>query len=47
MLSARHVGGTHGLGIVSGAANMLWMRGVGGVCEMCMCLAWGGMGVSG
>ena len=45
-----------GLGIVSSAADVLWisvvcvMRGVGGVCEMCMCLARGcvgGEGVSG
>ena len=37
----RHVGGTRGSGIVSSAADVLWMsgmRGVGGVCEMCMCL---------
>ena len=45
MVSARHVGGTRGSGIVSSAADVLWMsvvrgmRGVGGVCEMCMCLA--------
>ena len=45
MVSAGHVGGTHGSGIVSIAADVLWMsvvcgmRGVGGVCEMCMCLA--------
>ena len=44
-MSAEHVGGTRGSGIVSSAADMLWMsvvrgmRGVGGVCEMCMCLA--------
>ena len=41
----RHVGGTHGSCIVSSAADVLWvsvvggMRGVGEVCEMCMCLA--------
>ena len=41
--------GTHGSGIVSRAADVLWMRvvcgmrGVGGVCEMCMCLARGGV----
>ena len=40
-----HVGGTRGSGIVSSAADVLWMsvvrgiRGVGGVCKMCMCLA--------
>ena len=39
------MGGTRGSGIVSSAADMLWMsvvrgmRGVSGVCEMCMCLA--------
>ena len=51
-----HVGGTRGSGIVSNAADVLWMnvvrvmRGVGRVCEMCMCLALGsvdGEGVSG
>ena len=42
MVSAGHVGGTRGLGIVSCAADVLWMRGVGEVCEMCMCLARGG-----
>ena len=42
-----HVGGTRGSGIVSSAADVLGMsvvhgmRGVGGVCEMCMYLAWG------
>ena len=46
MVSAWHVGGTRGSGIVSSAADVLWMcvvrrmRGVGGVCEMFMCLAW-------
>ena len=45
MVSAGHVGGTRGSGIVSGGADVLWMsvvrgmRGVGGGCEMCMCLA--------
>ena len=45
-----HVGGTHGLGIVSSAADVLGMnvvhgmRGVGGVFEMCMYLAWGSIG---
>ena len=34
MVCAGHVGGTHVRG----------MRGVGGVCEMCMCLARGGVG---
>ena len=48
-MSARHeyVGGTHGSGIVSNAADVLGislmrgMKGVGVVCEMCMCLARG------
>ena len=53
MVSAGHVGGTRGSGIMSRAADVLWMsvvcgmRGVGGVCEICMCLAVGGEGVSG
>ena len=40
-MSAWHVGGTRGSGIVYSAADVLWMslvrgmRGVGGVCEMC------------
>ena len=50
MVSAWHVGGSRGLDILSSAADVLWMgvvrgmRGVGGVCEMCMCLARGGVG---
>ena len=47
MVSAGHeyVGGTRDSGIVSSAADVLWMsvarvmRGVSGVCEICMCLA--------
>ena len=45
------VGGTRGSGIVSSAADVLWMsvvrgmRGVGGVCVMC--IARGGTGVDG
>ena len=41
--------GTRGSGIVSSAADVLWMslvrgmRGVDRVCEMCMCLARGGV----
>ena len=55
-MSAWHVGGTRGSGILSSAADVLWMsavrgmRGVGGVCEMSMCLARRGVageGVSG
>ena len=43
------MGGTRGLGIVSSASEVLWIcvmrgiRGFGGVCEMCMCLARGGV----
>ena len=50
MVSAGHVGGTRGSGIVSSAADVIWisvvrgMRGVGEVCEMCMCLARGSVG---
>ena len=50
MVSAWHVGGTRGSDIVSSAAEVLWMslvrgmRGVGGICEMCMCLAQGCVG---
>ena len=46
-MSAGHVGGTRGSGIVSRPADVLGMnvvggmRRVGGVCEMCMCLARG------
>ena len=53
MVNAEHVGGTRGSGIVSSAADVLWMsvvrgmRRVGGVCEMCMCLARGGVGGEG
>ena len=49
MVSAGHVGGTRGSGIVSSAADALGMsvvrgmRKVGGACEMCMCLALGGV----
>ena len=41
-MSAGHVGATRGSGIVSGAGDVLWicvvrgMRGVAGICEMCM-----------
>ena len=47
VVSAYRVGGTRGSGIVSSAAAVLWMRGVGGVCEMCMCLPRGGVGGEG
>ena len=47
VVSVGHVGGTRGSGIVSSAADVMWMsvvhgtRGVGKVCEMCICLARG------
>ena len=53
VVSAGHVGGTRGSGIVSSAADVLWMsvvrgmEGGGGVCEMCMCLSRGGVGGEG
>ena len=56
VVSVENVGGTRGSAIVSSAAHMLeisvvrGMRGVAGVCEMGMCLAWGSVrekGVSG
>ena len=53
MVSAEHVGCTRGSGIVSSASDVLWMsvvrgmRGVGGVCEMYMCMARGGGGGEG
>ena len=53
MVTAGHLCGTRGSGIVSIAADVLWMsvvcgmRGVGGVCDMCMCLARGGVGGEG
>ena len=54
-LSGGHecVGGTRGLGIIFSAADVLgmsvvrWMRGFGGVCEICMCLVRGGVGDGG
>ena len=42
MVSAGHVGGTHGSDIVSNAADVQWisvvpgMRGIGGICDKCM-----------
>ena len=56
VVRAGHVDGSRGSGIVSSAADVLWMsvvrgmRGDGGVCVMCMCLgraAWVERGVSG
>ena len=46
VVSAGHVGGTCGSGIVSSAADELGMsaeRGMRGVCKMCMCLIRGGV----
>ena len=42
-----YMGGTRGLGVLSSAGDVVEMsvvRGVGGVCNMCMCLALGGVG---
>ena len=53
MVNAGHVGGTRGSRIVSSAGDVLWMSvvrgmtGLGGVCEMWMCLARGGVGGEG
>ena len=53
MVCAGNVGDTHGSCIVSSAADVLGMsvvrgkRGVVRVCEMCMCLARGGVGGEG
>ena len=38
--------GTRGSGVLSGTDDVL-VRGVGGVCDMCMCLARGGVGGEG
>ena len=38
--------GTHGSGVLSSTDDVL-VRGVGGVCDMCMCLARGGVGGEG
>ena len=35
--------GTRGSGVLSSTGDVL-VRGVGGVCDMCMCLALGGVG---
>ena len=42
-----YMGGTRGSGVLSSSGDVLEMtvvRGVGGVCDMCMCLARGGVG---
>ena len=44
---AGHVAGTRGSGIVSSVADVRGMRGVGGICDMCMCLARGSVGAEG
>ena len=44
-----YMGGTRGSGVLASAGDVLEMsvvRGVGGVCDMFMCLARGGLGVS-
>ena len=38
--------GTRGSGVLSSTGDVL-VRGVGGVCDMCMCLARGGVGGEG
>ena len=41
-----YMGGTRGSGVLASACDVLEMRvvrGVGGVCDMCMCLARGGV----
>ena len=38
---------TRGSCIVTSVADVLWMKGVGDVCEKCMCLARGGVGGEG
>ena len=38
--------GTRGSGVLSSTGDVL-VRGVGGVCDMCMCLALGGVGGEG
>ena len=43
MVRAGHLGCTRAAGIVAIAADVLWMRGVGGVCEMCRRLDRGGV----
>ena len=48
-----YLGGTRGLGMVSSEADVLGMsvvrgmKGLGEMCEMCMCLAQGGEGDEG
>ena len=45
-----YMGVTRGSGVLSSAGDVLEMcvvRGVGGVCDLCMCLVWGGVGCVG
>ena len=45
-----YMGGTRGSGVLSSAGDIIEIsvvRGVGGVCDMCMCLARGGVGCVG
>ena len=44
MVSAGHVGDTRGSGIVLWMSWVRRLRGVGGVCDVCMCLPRGGVG---
>ena len=49
-MSAWYVGDARGSGIVYSVANVIWIRGirgVGGVCEMRLCLVRGGVGGEG
>ena len=42
-----YMGGTRSSGVLSSASDVLEIsvvRGIGGVCDMCMCLARGGVG---
>ena len=42
--------GTRGSGVLSSTGDVLEMsvvKGGGGVCDMCMCLVWGGVGGEG
>ena len=41
-----YMSGTRGSGVLSSTGDVL-VRGVGGVCDMCMCLARGGVGGEG
>ena len=41
-----YIHSTRGSGVLASAGHVL-MRGVGGVCDMCMCLALGGVGGEG